>query len=151
MDSLESNYQQQFALYEEEVASPTPDVNKLKNLNLQISNTLHAMIEALTNVRNETANIKMYRDDLISRLKKIQWDYNGLIQNTDQLETLRRIRESERARVDKSVNFYLILFLIACAALLIVILFKRQIVSYLPSLFFPQSTQLLPLPSAPIL
>ena len=149
MDSLESKYQQQFALYEEEVASPTPDVNKLKDLNLQISNTLHAMIESLTNVRNETASIKVYRDELISRLRKIQWEYNGLIQNTDQLETLRRIREWERAKADKSVNFYLILFLLACAALLVAILFKREIIEAVP--FFPAPTQALPQPTAPIL
>ena len=148
MDDLESTYQTQYALYEEAIASPNPDAAKIKQLNIQIAKTLNAMIETLTNVNKETASIKVYRDELIQRLRQIQWEYNGLIQNTDNLETLRRIRESEQKKADGSFYIYFYGFVAACIALVIAILMKQE---SLPISFFPGPTPLLPQPSAPLL
>jgi hypothetical protein len=148
MDDLEKTYQQQYALYEEAIAAPTPDVAKVKQLNVQLSNTLHSMIEVLTNVRKETGGMKVYRDELLNRLHRIQKEYNGLAQNNDTLETLRRIRESEQTRVDSSLHLYIIGFFIAAILLIVVLFFKKDIVAAVysePSGYYPMpASQLYP-------
>jgi len=129
MDDLEKTYQLQYALYEEALAAPTPDVEKVKQLNVQLSNTLHSMIETLTNVRKETGGIKVYRDELLRRLHNVQREYNGLAQDKDALETLRRIREGEQSRVDGSLHLYLIGFFTAAILLIVVLFFKKDIIA----------------------
>lgn len=83
--------------------------------------SLNKRIEDITYLKTDTSNIRMERDRLLSVLRRIQSDYNGLLENTDDLETLRRIREQEGGAAQKEQLWYLVAFLIAAVALLGVI------------------------------
>ena len=126
---LEKKYAEQVAIYEsyikDAIRTKNPDmIEKIKALNVSIAATLDAMIAHLATVKEETANSKMYRDDLVAKLSRIQSDYNGLQQDTDKLETLRRIREFETSNINESVFTYLVIFLIGVLVVLLIIFVK---------------------------
>jgi len=128
MDELEQKYAELHNLYEEEISNAIndpekADMAKIKKLNLQLTDILHQMIEALTNVKKESGNIVIYRDELLQRLRRIQNEYNGLADASDNVETLRMIRKTEYLRANKDINFYMVFFLAACVILIILILF----------------------------
>lgn len=83
--------------------------------------SLNKRIEDITYLKTETPDIRLERERLMEVLRRIQGDYNGLLENTDDLETLRRIREQEGGAAQKEQMWYLIAFLIAAVALLGVI------------------------------
>lgn len=128
MDEL---YKQQYAVYEDLVQQALRETNpqkkavlieKLKTTNLQLSQTMNELLSSLSSTRKETAQVQMYRDQLMDVLRRIQKDYNGLLQNTDQLETLRRIRAYETEKYTTSMHLYLVgLFLLAIAFVLILL------------------------------
>ena len=99
-----------------------PHAAKLKSLNSQIADVLHKMIEITAQSKQTQATD--YRADLLQKLDRIQKDYNGLSQNTDQIETLRRIRANQI--VDTNFNLYFFLFLAICVLLLLLIFFRGQ-------------------------
>lgn len=131
MDELKKQYAELSALYESyikdaiETNDPTR-IEKIKELNVKIAAVLDEMIRLTTEMRKESDNVNVYRDELINKLRKIQMDYNGLLENTDKLNTLRRIRETEEGRANKGLYLYLILFIGACIFVLLVILFRGQ-------------------------
>ena len=133
MEELKARYQQQRARYEalvgQALTTNDPRVRAqlfplIRDANLRLSATLDEMLRMLTNVGKETANIQMYRDELMTTLRRIQKDYNGLIQGTDQMETLRRIREYEDSKYTSSLHMYLIGILVMALALIVVLLFR---------------------------
>ena len=133
MDELKAKYQRLSADYDKLVndALLTRDASqlpKIKQLNADISKTLNAMIEKITFMRKETPNLKVERDELVRKLGRIQSDYNGLIANTDNLETLRRIRQQESGNGAAQLYWYLIAFLLIALLLLLYVVFygKRE-------------------------
>lgn len=135
MDALRVAYEKQTKEYDMlvEDAIRTNDVSKLrkiKDLNSIISKTLNDMIEKLTFLKKETPSLKKERDELISRLQQIQLDYNGLLVNTDQLETLRRIRQQESTEANRQLYMYIGLFLAVCLLLVVYLMFvKRKVMT----------------------
>jgi len=128
MDELRATYRKQLSDYDALVASAisTQDASqipKIKELNTAISKTLNDMIEKSTYLKKETPDIAKVRDELVEKLRKIQKDYNGLIANTDTLETLRRIREQESSSDKKELYWYLIFFFGLAFIMFIYVLF----------------------------
>jgi hypothetical protein len=131
MDELRAKYEKQLKDYDALVASSiqtndVSQVSKLRQMNAAISNTLNSMIETLTFLKKDTPSIKKERDELLTRLTQIQLDYNGLKVNTDQLETLRRIRQQENSEANRELYMYLGFFFVVCLILLLFLMFMPQ-------------------------
>jgi hypothetical protein len=128
MDDAKKQYMEQLREYDSVVdqAIQTQDLSqlpKIRQLNAAIAKTLNKMIEDLTFLKKDTPDIKKTRDELLERLRKIQKDYSGLLANTDQLETLRRIRQQESREADRELYWYLIFFLVVALAIVMFVLF----------------------------
>jgi hypothetical protein len=95
-------------------------------LNIAIAATLNEMIENLTFLKQNTPDIKQERDKFIQKLGQIQRDYNGLIEATDTLETLRRIRQQASNDADSQLQLYLLFFLLLAFCIVFYILFMAQ-------------------------
>lgn len=124
MDALDKTYQQQVAAYEAAVQASlrpsTPSqVTGLKVKSEEIQNTLNKMIEQLTYLKKETPDIRAQRDALLEKLRRIQRDYTEMLVNTDDLETLRRIREQENGEAHRQLLLYLMAFLFLTMVLLV--------------------------------
>jgi len=131
MDELRAKYEKQLKDYDALVASSiqtndVSQVSKLRQMNAAISKTLNSMIETLTFLKKDTPSIKKERDELLTRLTQIQLDYNGLKVNTDQLETLRRIRQQENSEANRELYMYLGFFFVVCLILLLFLMFMPQ-------------------------
>jgi enoyl reductase-like protein len=134
MEELKAKYAQQVALYESYIQEGA-EIQKISALNIEIGKTLEEMIGILTNMKQDNGGlIQEQRNQLIEKLQRIQQDYNGLIQNTDKLETLRRIRESEQTVSTKTLQLYLIFFFVILLVILLLMLFfqKKPIAAPIP-------------------
>jgi hypothetical protein len=132
MDVLDKQYKEKSLAYDslidETLQNPgkiEENLEKIKTLNVEISKTLDEMIAFVTRDKNQK-NIDTLRDDLVYKLQRIQRDYNGLLVNTDKLETLRRIRHFEEKGWKRTVLIYLIIFLVLAVVLLLFMFFRRQ-------------------------
>lgn len=131
MDALRVKYEQQTKEYDALVdqamrTNDTSQVPKIRDLNAAIAKTLNEMIEQLTFLKKDTPSLKKERDELIERLRQIQADYNGLLVNTDNLETLRRIRQQESTEANRQLYIYVGLFLAACLMLVLFLMVGPQ-------------------------
>ena len=131
MDTLRSKYEKQMKEYDALVkksldAGDVSQISTLRTMNAALAKTLNDMIQQVTFLKKDTPSIKKERDELIERLRQVQKDYNGLAVNTDQLETLRRIRHQESAEATRLLQMYLFFFLALCLAVLLYILFMTQ-------------------------
>ena len=101
-------------------------IPKIKTANEAISQTLNDMIAQITFMKKDTPVILAERDRLVKELRQIQKDYNGLLATTDQLETLRRIRQEEGSEYKKQLYWYLIAFFAVCLLILLAMLFFQK-------------------------
>ena len=101
-------------------------VNQITAKNLEISTLMDQMIRDSTMSGSTDPTIESARQELIQKLQRIQQDYNGLVQNTDKLETLRRIRSFNQESSQSELRIYLFVFLILAVAVFITLIFKRQ-------------------------
>ena len=146
MDELRNKYDRQLKEYDSLVNSAintndTTQVTKLRGLNEGIAKTLNEMIEKLTFMKKESPSLTKERDELIGRLRQIQMDYNGLRVNTDQLETLRRIRQQESSEADRQLYLYFGFFLLVCFIMVVYLAFmthKKETTA--PSASIPPTT-----------
>jgi len=123
--SLAEQYQ---ALADEAIANPSKlqaNTEKMKALNVKMSGILDSMITEMTTA-GATGALAKERDELIEKLRRIQRDYNGLLVNTDKLETLRRIRGFQESDWKKQLRLYILFFAILAGVVFLVVLFKRQ-------------------------
>jgi hypothetical protein len=98
-------------------------IPKIKELNAALAKTLNAMIEKLTFLKKDSPNLKLERDVLVQRLGRIQYEYSGLLANTDKLETLRRIRQQESVEGDRWLYWYISAFLLLSLILILYLVF----------------------------
>jgi len=146
MDELRSKYERQLKEYDDLVQSSidSQDVSKLprlRELNAAIAKTLNEMIEKLTFLRRETPTLKQERDELINRLRQIQLDYNGLLVNTDNLETLRRIRQQEGSEANRQLYMYIGFFLLVVFGIIFYIMFApHRMATTAPTASMPATT-----------
>jgi septal ring factor EnvC (AmiA/AmiB activator) len=126
--SLDETYTKQVAEYDAvmKASIQEKDPSKLTELRTkseQIQATLNKMIENLTYLKKETPDIRAERDALLEKLRRIQRDYSEMIVNTDDLETLRRIREEEGGEAKRQLFLYLIAFLFMSVMLMVYLMF----------------------------
>jgi hypothetical protein len=131
MDDLRAKYLRKTAEYDAAVrrAIAGNDVSQLpqiRKLNSELSVLLDKMIEVMTFAKKETPLIVKERDELVKKLRRIQMDYNGLLVNTDTLETLRRIRQQEGGAYERDLYRYLLFFFVVCVGVLLMILFVKK-------------------------
>lgn len=131
MDELRKKYTRLSAEYDAAVqqALLTRDqrlLARVRTLNTEVSKLLDQMIQALTFAKKDTPILVRERDILVEKLRRIQRDYNGLLVNTDALETLRRIREQESGEGRRQLIRYLAFFFIVCAGVLLMLIFVRK-------------------------
>lgn len=124
-DELKKEYESKYLEYTQIVGSPSPtdaQIERLRVLNREISQLLQQMI-AVTDT-NQTEVLNQRYSELSQVLNRIERDHEVLSQNSDRLETLRRIREFEEVRTNGTVNIFAVLLLVAALALLIVMIFS---------------------------
>lgn len=105
------------------------DPTKLPDLRTKseaIQATLNKMIENLTYLKKETPDIRSQRDSLLEKLRRIQQDYSAMLVNTDDLETLRRIRQQEGGEAKRLLMMYLLAFLFVCTMLIIYLMYTGR-------------------------
>jgi hypothetical protein len=130
-DELNATYQQQVADYETAMtASITQnDPSRLPDLRTKseaIQTTLNKMVESITYLKKETPDLKAERDKLLEDLRRIQQDYSAMLTNTDDLETLRRIRQQESGEARRQLLIYLIAFLFVSCMLLVYMVYTGR-------------------------
>lgn len=131
MDELRAKYERQVKEYDDTVSNAlntndATQIAKLRTMNEAIAKTLNDMIEKLTFMKKESPSLVKERDELIDRLRQIQLDYNGLLVNTDQLETLRRIRQQESTEANRQLYLYIGFFLLVCLIMILYLAFMTQ-------------------------
>jgi hypothetical protein len=131
MNELRTKYLAKSAEYDAAIqrAIATNDITmvaQIRQMNTDVSKLLDQMIQALTFAKNDTPILVKERDTLVQKLRRIQLDYNGLLVNTDKLETLRRIREQEGDSFKRDLYRYLLFFFIVCVGILLMILFVKK-------------------------
>ena len=141
MDILERRYEQQRAQYDRELAEleTAPNlrqkVERLRQLNRELTKTLDQLIQRVAQMRDRTGNINMYRDELITKLTKIQKQYDELSADRDAAETIRRIRAFEDTEWKRTSTIYMIAFLILAIIVFLVLLFfqKKEAATIMPT------------------
>jgi hypothetical protein len=114
MNALRTAHQNQLNEYETliKTAITNRDSSKLQDIrtmNNALTARLNTMIQQLVTMKNNySAEDEL--EALLADLRQIQRDYNGLIKETDTLETLRRIRQQEDVSVKRELYWYLIVF-----------------------------------------
>lgn len=129
--SLNGQYRQQVQEYDAAVQSALATNNSgqlpaLRTMSEQIQVTLNKMIESLTYLKRETPDLKVERDKLLEDLRRIQQDYSGMLVNTDDLETLRRIRQQENGEARQQLLMYLIAFVFVATMLIVYIVYTGR-------------------------
>ncbi len=124
--SLNTQYVQ---LIQEILANPTTSGDKIQQVTTlagRIATLLDTAAKDLAMVPNPSNDLAAERDELVRRLQRIQQDYSGLLQNTDKVETLRRIRSYQDESWRPTFAFHLLAFFVLAIILFLVILFLRQ-------------------------
>jgi uncharacterized membrane protein (DUF106 family) len=129
--SLDTDYQKQVAEYEAamEASIKLNDPARLPELKAKseaIQNVLNKMIENLTYLKKDTPDIKSERDTLLEKLRRIQKDYSAMLVNTDNLETLRRIRQQENGETRRLLLIYLMAFLFVSVMLIVYLIYAGR-------------------------
>jgi hypothetical protein len=124
--ALHAQYTQ---LIEQVLANPataTEKVPQVMAVATQIANVLDEAAKDLALVPSPSQAIVAEQQELTQQLQRIQRDYSGLVQNTDKVETLRRIRSYQDESWRPTFAFHLIAFFVLVILLLLVIVFTRQ-------------------------
>ena len=109
MDALERDYRIKRAEYDRLIALNNPaNLPEIQSLNTQLSKILHGMLEEVAKIRGTANNLKVYRDDLMRKLVKIQNDSSIILKQKDQYETLRALRQHEQTKFDATLFWYLL-------------------------------------------
>lgn len=122
-------YAQYMQLIEEGLANParaTEKIPQVMAVATRIAAVLDEAAKDLALVPSPSEAIIAEQQKLAERLQQIQRDYNGLAQNADKVETLRRIRAYQDESWRPTFAFHLLAFFVLAIILFLVILFMRQ-------------------------
>lgn len=131
MEELKREYDGKSAQYKQLIdqsvasGSAAATINQIRQLNVELSSLLEQMISTVSPTK-PTQSIESTRDDLVKRLRRIQVDYNGLLQTTDELETLRRIRAQEEGGFLQVFYWHLIALAVVFVGVLGVMIYMRR-------------------------
>jgi hypothetical protein len=120
---LQRQYATKIERYDAEIQralalNDTSKIPKLQAMNAELNGILEKILQE--------SPMDAQRETLVSTLNRIQRDYNGLKQNTDTFELLRRIREGETGASHKEFQMYLGAFFALCLGLLAMLFFGGQ-------------------------
>jgi hypothetical protein len=127
MDALRTAHSNQLNQYKTliETAVENRDSSKLPEIiaiNIALTSRLDTMLTLLATMKqNNSAEAEL--TELLADLRQIQRDYNGLIKETDTLETLRRIRQQEDVSIKRELYWYLIVFVFVAILLIAYLIF----------------------------
>lgn len=116
------------ALANEALSNPAKmqgNIEKMKTINTEMAAILDSTIHEMT-ASGPSGDLTRQRDELIEKLVRIQRDYNGLLTNTDKLETLRRIRGFQETDWKSKLRIYIIALAVLAVVLALFVLFRRQ-------------------------
>lgn len=133
MDALRSEYTtlttQYNALIDEAIRDSSkvgPNFPKIVQVAQARSSLVDRMLQQIAMANQDSAEIQRLRDELVVTLQRIQRDYNGLQQNTDKMQTLRRIRSFQDESWKSTLILYVTAFLVLALIVFFVVLFARQ-------------------------
>jgi hypothetical protein len=126
LKTLFDEYNQLVTTTLENPAQINTNLTQIQAKNVEIANKLNQLIQDSAMSGSTDPSVENARQDLIQKLNRIQRDYNGLIQNSDKLETLRRIRSFKADSSQSELQLYLFVFLFLGLVVIVVLMFKRQ-------------------------
>lgn len=102
-----------------------PLIQNILDLNARMTEVLDKLVARLAAEEAKGSNeFTVKRNEFALQLSRIKKDYSGLLSTTDQMTTLRRIREHEEEKATTGLKYYLIAFGVAVSLLIVVIFFK---------------------------
>ena len=135
MDILENTYVQKRARYESLIAQNDPaKVTELKSLNAELAAILQKMLVEVSRVKQDAGKIDTYRNELIGKLIKVQNDHNIMLQQKDQLETLKLLQGHERVKFDATFFWYALFLGIVSIAFILVLMWKGHKAPAIPAM-----------------
>jgi hypothetical protein len=125
MEDLQQSYARKRAEYEALIQAGDPNsINRIQQLNLELSEILTKMTTELGQVQSESVLLDRYQMDLNEKLVRIQNDYNALATKKDTLQTLQGIREHQEAAFSGAFFWYSIALFIACLLFFFLLIYK---------------------------
>jgi len=125
MEDLQKAYATKYHEYEELIQSGNPNnVEKIRQLNLELSDLLSKMMTELGQVETNNDLLEKYTKDLDEKLVRIQNDYNALAMKKDKLQTLQGIREHQQATFSGAFFWYSIALFIALLLFFFLLIYK---------------------------
>jgi hypothetical protein len=127
-DDLKRQFQEKLAAYDIllERSIRINDTGKIPSLQAR-NREIDRILEQMMNMeRPNRQDIPEEREKLVSTLSRIQRDYAGLKEKTDDFTLLRRIREAESGLPRREMILYIGLFLVTCLGILVMIFFGSQ-------------------------
>jgi hypothetical protein len=107
--------------------STTPtdeDINQLRTMNRELLTILEKTIQALSTF--QTDDIGSVNRELTATLNELERQYSILSENSDKVETLRRIREFEETKKGGNVGIYMVALLVMALAVLVSMVFFQR-------------------------
>lgn len=141
---LQAKYKEKSALYEQMLAaSDAPlKLKEIKALNQELTAIVDELMQKLTNTQTtEGVSISVAQQELLTKLRQLQRDYQQLSDERDTAETLRRIRVDEQSRMNKSLYVYILIFLGVSILILAAIFIANKVAQ--------NSEIITPIPSSP--
>ena len=121
------------ALVDDTLAHPEKLEANLVEIRALNQRLAHILDQRVADAHETRGTPESVRTELVEKLHRIQRDYNGLLQNTDKLETLRRIRKGETENWWGSLSIYIIAFLVIAGVTILLAMFSRQKVAAIPT------------------
>jgi len=125
MEDLQKAYATKYHEYENLIQTgDASNVEKIRKLNLELSDILSKMMTQLGQVSTDGAHLQHYGDELNKKLVRIQNDYNALAKKKDTLQTLQGIREHQQAIFSGAFFWYSIALFIALLLFFFLLIYK---------------------------
>lgn len=141
---LRAKYEEKAALYEQMLTAPDAamKLEQIKALNQELTAIVDELMQKLTSTQTtEGVSISVAQQELLTKLRQLQRDYQQLSDERDTAETLRRIRVDEESRMNKSLYVYILIFLGVSILILAAIFIANK---------FAQTSEIItPIPSSP--
>ena len=124
MESLERSYVVKRKQYDTMIASSNPNINEIKKLNKELSGLLDSMLLELAKVKEDAGHIEKHRDELVKKLVAVQKDYNNLLDEKDDLSTLKALRGHQEVKFNAVFFWYAVGLAIVSVAFFFVLMWK---------------------------
>ena len=135
MDTLENTYLQKRSRYDSLIAQNDPTkVTEIKSLNSELAALLQKMLVEVSRVKEDAGKIDTYRNELIAKLIKVQNDHNIMLQQKDQLETLKLLQGHEKVKFDATFFWYAFFLGVVSIAFVLVLMWKGHKAPAMPAM-----------------